>query len=216
MCGSLDACACCRLVSANVCTLTVIEKFTVPGEHRETFGFNKKSFKTMRLRTSPTPSGTLLSGRGEPAAATAARRHYYRAGCSDCSAPATLSPIQASTHPNQASEPRRPSFAGSKQILRRRSNMNWSRGSKEKEDAAQRTNSSKRSCLNIGALFDYPSRPFRREKYRGTQQRVHQSSKGDRSAGNSHRTIHYQAQRVIGRGSGVVDRFLSGPHRPPI
>ena len=93
MCGSLDACACCRLVSANVCTLTVIEKFTVPGEHREAFGFNKKSFKTMRLRTSPTPSGTLLSGRGEPAAATAARRHHYLRS-------------QASTHPNQASENR--------------------------------------------------------------------------------------------------------------
>jgi len=136
-----------------MCCLTVIEKFTVPGEHREAFGFNKKSFKTMRLRASPPPSGTLLSGRGEPAAATAARRHHYLRS-------------QAPTHPNQASEPRRPSFAGRKHILRRRSNIigrgglpkpsirtqktivrrpqtnvapavqyNWKRGSKEKEDA---------------------------------------------------------------------------------
>ena len=29
-----------------MCTLTVIEKFTVPGEHREAFGSNKKSFNS--------------------------------------------------------------------------------------------------------------------------------------------------------------------------
>ena len=97
--------------------LTVIEKFTVPGEHREAFGSNKKSFNIMRLRASPPQSGTLLSGRREPAAATAARRHHYLRS-------------QAPTHPNQASEledalknggevhqgenmlPRRLSFAG--------------------------------------------------------------------------------------------------------
>ena len=120
--------------------LTVIEKFTVPGEHREAFGSNKKSFNSSgyaRRQHRPEP---LLSGRGEPAAATAARRHHYLRS-------------QAPTHPNQASEPRRPSFAGRKQILRRRSNINWKRGSKEKEDAAQRMNSSKKSCLKIGAWF---------------------------------------------------------------
>ena len=100
----------------------------------------KNSFND-RDQTSPTPSGILLSGRGEPAAATAARRHHYLRS-------------QASNHPNQASEPRRPSFAGRKQILRRRSNINWKRGSKEKKkNAAQRMNSSKKSCLKIGAWF---------------------------------------------------------------
>ena len=106
MCGSLDACARCLIDSADVCTLTVIEKFTVPGEHREAFGSNKKSFNSsgyVRRQHRPEP---LLSGRGEPAAATAARRHHCLRS-------------QPSTHPSQASKedathrlPRRPTFAG--------------------------------------------------------------------------------------------------------
>ena len=58
--------------------------------------------------------------------------------------------------------------------------MNWKRGSKEKEDAAQRMNSSKKSCLKIGALFVNTRQAIPARKISWHTTKGAPSSKGDR------------------------------------
>ena len=75
MCGSRTASA--IVVSSTImCRLAVNKR--VRGEGRAPRGLRvpQKKFNDSD-QAPPTPSGVLLSGRGEPAAATAARRHHH-------------------------------------------------------------------------------------------------------------------------------------------